>query len=268
MLRRLLILCVAVSVGDSVNAEALRMVINEWNCVSSSKVLKNGGSDTFFGTVNGNGDNWVELAVLADHLDVRGWSITWDNNNGGTLDSGSISFTNSSVWSDLRKGTIIGLREYDPDGAYGPLASDTGYNPFGPSGGDWTIFADIDDSALIVKNHWAVDHNNWKASIKDAVNQIVQDTVGENGAGAVYQTSGGIGNNEVGTLGNGPNVDSTLLSYKVRSTSTFLSPNAGQDFSAIRNEVLVPEPSTAMLLLSSALAMAALGWRRVLRRRA
>jgi hypothetical protein len=267
MKRTLLVFCVLFSLTAVSRADSLKMVLNEWNAVSSSKTLKGGGSDIVFGIVPGNGDNWVELAVVEDHLDIRGWTIQWADNN-GTPDSGTISFTDSPVWSDIRKGTIIGLREHDEETqTYGPLPSDTSYDPFV---GDWTIFADIDDATLIVDNlehHWKVDNDNWKACIKDATGDLVQDYVGENGSGAHYMTTGGIGSNEVGSLDSGPRVD-LGLTYKVKSSSTFLSPNnlgQEQDFAAMRSEVTAPEPATIVLLL---IALAGCVVRRICGRRA
>lgn len=35
------------------------------------------GRDTFFGRIRGNGGNWIELVVVEDHLDLRGWRILW-----------------------------------------------------------------------------------------------------------------------------------------------------------------------------------------------
>jgi hypothetical protein len=223
------------------------MVINEWNCVSGSKTLA-GGVDTYFGNVKGNGDNWLELAVVQDHLDIRGWIIQWDNADPA---NGSLTFTNNSIWSDLRQGTIIGLHENDTDndgtGGSGVLASDIRYNPVA---GDWDILASIVDTSLIVKNSWKVDNNDWEARILDASNNVIQGYVGES-ASVTYKTASGLGSDEVGALINGPNVDSTSLSYKDKSTSsTFLSPNIGQDFSGMRNAVLAPEPGTVAMLFS------------------
>lgn len=252
------IICITVLSASIAQAASLKMVINEWNCVGASKVLNgesNPGMDTYFGTVVGNGDNWVELAVIEDHLDIRGWTIQWDNADPAPNNAGSISFTNNSVWSDLRQGTILVLHENDTDndqsGGIGELPSNTSYNPFAD---DWDILASIEDAALITKNGWKVDKNNWEARILDASSNVIQAYVGEPTSPlAVYKTSGGLNDEEVGVLMNGPDIDSTLLSYKDRSTiSTFLSPNVGQDFTAMRNEV-IPEPSAAAILLSGLL---------------
>jgi hypothetical protein len=254
MKRAIFILCTLLILASVAQAVPLKMEINEWNCVSASKFLA-GGTDTYFGAAVGNGDNWIELAVIEDHLDIRNWGLQWDCVGA----SGSLTFSNSSIWSDLRKGTIIGLHENDVDndltGGIGEVASDTSYNPFGPFGGDWTILASINDAALISKTDWKVNNDNWEGRILDASSNVIQDYVGEpTSPSAIYKTSGGLGSDEVGALIVGPRVEPGALSYKDKSTSsTFLSPNVGQDFTAMRNEVLVPEPGTVVILLSGLL---------------
>ena len=58
------------------------LILNEYNCVSGSNLLDNDNSDTFFGRVEGNGDNWIELVVTGDHADIRGWQLRWLENDG------------------------------------------------------------------------------------------------------------------------------------------------------------------------------------------
>jgi hypothetical protein len=242
--------------ASAAQAEPLKMVVNEWNCVSASKSLTTG--DSYFGLIKGNGDNWVELAVVSDHLDIRGWAIQW-NNADTSSNSGTLTFSNDAVWSDLRQGTIIGLHENDTandgSGGAGALPSDTSFSPLT---GDWTILASINDPSLIIKDGWKVDHNDWEGKILDAYGNTIQGYVGEpTSASVVYATAGGLGSDEVGALINGPRIVSTSLSYKDKSSvSSFLSPNVGQDadFTAMRNEVLVPEPAAAALLLSGLIA--------------
>jgi hypothetical protein len=251
MKRAIFIFCTLLLLASIAQATPLGMVINEWNCVSASKFLA-GGTDTYFGAVVGNGDNWIELAVVQDHLDIRNWGIQWDSVGA----SGNLTFSNSSIWSDLRQGTIIGLHENDVDddltGGIGVLASDTSYNPMG---GDWTILASIDEGVLVSKTDWKVNNDNWEGRILDASSNVIQGYVGEPTSPlAIYKTSGGLGSDEVGALIVGPRVEPGALSYKDKSTSsTFLSPNVGQDFTEMRNEVLVPEPGTVVILLSGLL---------------
>jgi hypothetical protein len=59
---------------------------------------------------NANGDlssyEAVELYVVKDGLDMRGWSLA-DGTSGGTYPYGSITFSNDPLWSSLQAGTII-----------------------------------------------------------------------------------------------------------------------------------------------------------------
>ena len=47
------------------------LILNEYNAVTPTKLLKNLGTDSFWGRIPGNGGDWFELVVTGDHLDVR-----------------------------------------------------------------------------------------------------------------------------------------------------------------------------------------------------
>jgi len=77
-----------------------------------------------FARVEGNGGDWIELVITQDHADLRGWTLYWENDDvdtdgdDQTIDIGEvpdergfIKFTQNSVWSNLRAGTIITLSE-------------------------------------------------------------------------------------------------------------------------------------------------------------
>ncbi len=83
------------------------LILNEFNATADAFFLRNGGSDSFLGTVQGNGGNWLEVVVITDHLDIRGWTLDWRN---ADPDSGSVVFNNHAIWSDLRSGTLITVR--------------------------------------------------------------------------------------------------------------------------------------------------------------
>ncbi|MEN3027082.1 MAG: choice-of-anchor D domain-containing protein [Chlorobiota bacterium] len=51
-------------------------------------------------------EEWTELLVLADTLDLRGYVLT-DNNQTQTQQQGGVRFRNVPLWSRLRAGTII-----------------------------------------------------------------------------------------------------------------------------------------------------------------
>ena len=97
------------------SAAAAPLIVNEFNAVASDEYLNGGtatvdgegnttnlASDTYFGRVEGNGGDWIELVVVADHLDIRGWSLEICE---GASCNDQLVFSNNSVWSDLRAGT-------------------------------------------------------------------------------------------------------------------------------------------------------------------
>ncbi len=142
------------------------LIVNEWNAVGENKVFGGGGTDTFFnpnyGAITGNGGNWVELVVTTDHLNIQGWKLDWSN---ADPDAGSVTFTNNSLWSDLRSGTIITIRE-DDDGDLGtPVGArptDASYNPVG---NDWWIEINESDTTYVNTAGFKTDNDDWQMRI-------------------------------------------------------------------------------------------------------
>ena len=194
--------------------------------------------DTFFGVVRGNGCNWVELVVIADHLDIRNWDLEWENVD---PDFGSISFTSHAIWSDLRAGTIITIREDDTGtpGGYGALPTDLSYHP---ATGDWWIHANVDDFSVVTQTGFKVDDDDWRMRILDENSNLIQDWIGE--GTALWGGGGGVGNDEVGKLEQDPSAAAATAppvpDYNDGTSSTFGSANRWsantmvQDFSALR----------------------------------
>ncbi len=54
---------------------------------------------------SGNTDEWVELLVVQDQLDIRNWNIR--DFNGSGVAQNPLIFTNNDLWNNLRKGTVI-----------------------------------------------------------------------------------------------------------------------------------------------------------------
>jgi hypothetical protein len=239
-----------------------------------------GLKDTFFGFFQANGGNWIELAVIADHLDIRGWTLEWHN---GDPDQGTIFFQNHAIWSDLRSGTIITIREDDlsPPG-YGVLLSDLSYDP---QNGDWWIHANVDDLTVVGQTGFKTDNDNWSMRIWDGpVNcpappsvctgagptAVIQDWVGE--ATALWGGTGGVGNNEVGKLEQEPSAAAATTPptpmYNDGTSSTFGSENRWstgtimQDFSALRAVIAVPVPALGKkgAALSASLFLGSVFW--------
>jgi hypothetical protein len=121
----------------SASAHAAKLILNEYNAVSSENFLNGGDefqdgdgnipppADAFFGRVVGNGGDWFELVVVADHLDIRGWRLAIVDDD---VPESPLVFSNSAIWANLRAGTIITVSEDVPD--------DVSYSP---AAGDWWI---------------------------------------------------------------------------------------------------------------------------------
>jgi hypothetical protein len=216
------------------------LILNEFNAVGDASLLDGGDTvDPFFGAVLGNGGNWVELVVTQDHLDIRGWTLEWEN---ADPDAGSVTFADAAIWSDLRSGTIITIREDDlmPPG-YGALATDLSYDP---AGGDWWIHANVDDLSVVEQAGFKVDNDDFRMRILDDGDFLIQDWVGE--AETLWAGSG-INSEEVGKLEQDPSAAAATTppvpNYQDGSSSTFGAPNqwdggaSMQDFTLLRSVV-------------------------------
>jgi hypothetical protein len=51
-------------------------------------------------------DEWIELLIITDNTDIRGWTIR-DNNASQTSWQTAITFQNHALWNNLRSGTVI-----------------------------------------------------------------------------------------------------------------------------------------------------------------
>lgn len=235
-----------------------------------------GLSDSLFGFVQGNGGNWIELVVIADHLDIRGWTLEWHN---ADPDQGTIFFQSHSIWSDLRSGTIITIRE---DDIYsGQILSDLSYDP---QNGDWWIHANVDDLAVLGQTGFKTDNDNWSMRIWDGAvscppapsvcsgvgsTVVIQGWVGE--STPLWGGTGGVGNNEVGKLEQDPSAAAATYPpapmYNDGVSSTFSSENVWsggtgqQDFSALRAGVTsVPSLTPKGAALLAGLLLGSVFW--------
>ena len=217
------------------------LILNEFNATAAPSLLRNGGSDSFLGTVLGNGGNWVEVVVIADHLDIRGWRLEWRN---ADPDSGGAVFQDHAIWSDLRSGTLITIREDDlsPPG-FGVLLTDLSYDP---ANGDYWIHANVDDLTVVSQFGWKMDDDNWQMRILDESLTVIQDWVGE--STALWGGGGGVAGDEVGKLEEDPSAAAAMSppvpNYNDGTSSTFGSENRWmtetliQDFCTLRDPVL------------------------------
>jgi hypothetical protein len=214
------------------NVGASPLVLNEYNAVSDTGFLRDGGTDSFWGTVAGNGGDWFELVVTVDHLDVRGWQILISDDTGGPGETTTLlTLTQHPIWSDLRAGTLITVSE--------DLADDVSYDPIL---GDWWINVQAADGAsgtYITAQSFSVSNTNTQFTIFNASGGTVFGPAGEG-----IMPPSGVGGTEVFKLeeDQGPHI-TPLSNYNDGSSSTFGAPNifsAGtmvQDFTALRSAV-------------------------------
>ena len=189
----------------------LPVILNEYSAVADLQYLKDNGSDTFWGRVQGNGGDWFELVVMQDHLDMRGWQLVVSDDTGGAgQTSQTLTLTNNSIWSDVRSGTIITVSENLPDDI-------SNYNP---AGGKWWINVQAEDGAsgtYITASDFKVTNNNWQLTVKDSNGTNVFGPAGEG-----IKPASGIGNDEIFKLEEDPAVYLTeRANYNDGSSSTF-----------------------------------------------
>ncbi len=221
---------VTVAVGAGSPVWAADVILNEYNACGDSNFLQGTGSDSYWGRIEGNGGDWFEMAVITDHLDMRGWQLVISDGTGSPPQT--LTLTNNAVWSNLRSGTIITVSE------------DLGNNvsDYIPALGKWWLnvkASDDSDGTYITAANFRVNNTNWQLTIKDSVGTV---KFGPSGEGVM--PTGGVGNDEVCKLQANPSAAITPLSaYSDGSTSTFGSPNSwsggasNQDFSALRSIV-------------------------------
>jgi hypothetical protein len=162
-------------------ASGAPLIVNEFNAVSGSGFL-NGGtascdgdgncatppSDTYFGRVVGNGGDWIELVVVGDHVDIRGWQLEICE---GLVCNDLLVFSNDAVWSDLRAGTVLTVAEDEP--------TDLSFNM---GGGDWWMNVRAHNGGTgtyITASNFPVNENDWNVAILDDVGAVVFGPVGE-----------------------------------------------------------------------------------------
>ena len=210
------------------------LVLNEYNAVVTTKKLDNLASDTYWGRIDGNGGDWLELVVTTDHLDITGWELVLSNDTGGVGETvQSLFFSGDALLTDLRAGTIITISENLPD--------DVSYDP---AGDDWWInfnASSIASGTYITAQDFETSNVNWQLTIRDAMAVTQFGPAGEGIMPIV-----GIGSDEVFKLEDDPSGFITPSSnYNDGTSSTFGSENvfsAGsqmQDFSSLRAVGLV-----------------------------
>jgi hypothetical protein len=275
-------LALLVSLSLASSTFGVPLIINEYNAVAPENYVGGDtwndatGSDSFFATypgldssglIQGNGGNWIELVVTEDHVDIRGWKIVWEETffEGGFplgTRGGELTFSpTASLFSDLRRGTILTIGEQDSIevdvdlvGADKnrtrnllpeevdltiDLSTDTSYNP---QQGDWWIHLSTKDEAdktsplvtTVVNNppnyngdppspgDFPITHDDWIVSIRNAADQIVTGPLGESVSGSGV---GGVNSREVVKLEESPSANPDFLNYQDGTSSSFGQPN-------------------------------------------
>jgi hypothetical protein len=242
-------------------ASCTPIFLNEYNAVISTGYLNggtatvdaNGGAsvDTHFGRVLGNGGNWMELVVVIDNLDLRGWTLSWRQVVvGGT--SGTITFGDASGLAAIPSGTILTI--IDRNAAAGGMNTDLTVNI---SGGDrWMNIYSGDTNVIAATTStkpgagfgsFSTSNDEWELTIKDASATVVAGPFGE---GSVGYFLGSVGSDDVCRLEENPSTHISQVSAfdDTARFSTFGAPNQwaqcpddsvviSQDFSALGDGV-------------------------------
>ncbi|NEW60424.1 hypothetical protein GSY74_03940, partial [Sulfurovum sp. bin170] len=193
------------------------LVLNEYSAVAPTQLLKDGGYDTYFGTVEGNGGSWFEMMVTRDYLNLQNATITIKESG---LEVFSANIPELLTLSYLRKGTIITISD-EP--------TDMTYAPFAPNEADWKL--NINKNELTNQiGLFALNDNDISISILNVNgdNMLLSES-GEGVKNAV------VDNQEVYKLKAEPNLDVTPLSDSygddgdTQVISTFGSANQWRD---------------------------------------
>ena len=212
------------------------LVLNEWNAVDAGESLKNG--DPALGAPPGNGGDWLEFVVIADHLDLRGWTLTLTDRAGP---AGTLTFTEAPVLADLRAGTLLTVAA--------DLPEDTAYDP---AAGDWRLHLRAGPRGpgdTISATPFRVTHRDWQLTARDAAGRLRYGPVGE-GIGALQ----GLGKDEVAALHEDPGPYTRRTGpYDADADSTFAAPNTWgeqtQRLGPLREAALPAAGAGAALLL-------------------
>jgi len=117
---------------------------------------------------------WVEILVLKDDLDMRGWEMgDFDADSSGPVWHGLVSFSSDAAWSAVKRGTLIVIYNGgDVDTIIpGPDTDFADYSVLIPHN-NTTYFADIGDWP---SGAFANSDNDDIAAIRDAADVMVHD---------------------------------------------------------------------------------------------
>ncbi|MCE9619311.1 MAG: hypothetical protein K8R92_05335 [Planctomycetes bacterium] len=185
------------------------IALNEYNAVTSVTFLNGGtlaadsaggaAADSYFGRVAGNGGNWIEMVVIQDRLDLRGWTLEWQENVADG-NHGTVTFSQSPAISAIPSGTILTLTEKNAAGG----GKDTDLVGVISGGQRWiniwshdTALIDSTFSTKVGDNAYgafSVTNSKWSLTFRDGSNMVVAGPFGE---GAPGYSLGAVGNTSV-----------------------------------------------------------------------
>jgi hypothetical protein len=243
------------------------VIINEWNAVGPNKWLEDSGCDLQFSDCDpvnnsdaqGNGDEWVELVVITDGVDLRGLTLEWQNGD-SPAKHGYLDFNSNNSWRGkagavspfpgLEAGTIILIRKGGADGVgttngsaesagaeYFPDAATIASGGTNAVTGAWNKIIYVNSNGSYITERtgaglsaFQVDNDDWMARLHHtSASVVVQTWVGEDTSAADIVTGSGLSSEEVGKLEADPSADAADLpqvcDYNDGDTSTAGFPN-------------------------------------------
>ncbi len=196
------------------------LLLNEWNAVAADQKLDRdgdgrAGEDAAWGRVPGNGGAWIELLVLDEDLDVRGWTLSMRDRSG---EAGQVVLGDVAPLGALSAGTIFTVSTTLPE--------DTAYNP---AAGDWRFHLRATEEpggAARAAAPFRVTAHDWQLTIQDREGRI---RFGPAGEGVAPQQ--GLSDEEVGIYADDPGPDTRREDNAYRDSvwSTYGAPNRWED---------------------------------------
>jgi len=220
--------------------QAASVLVNEYNGVADDDQLDGGdGSDSFFGTVQGNGGDWFELVVVGgggsgSTVDMRGWTIEIEENGPPAK---RVVLSNAAYWSDVQAGTILTFIETEDAGGKDTGTQILAEDRFLSEGWAWTnIF--IGDATYVDTTASDADldisNDDVTITVKDDGGTVVFGPVGE---GAPTHPGSGVNSEEAFVFKGDPltGVTPSNGGFDDGDNSTFGAPNTWDDGGSVQS---------------------------------
>lgn len=191
------------------------IILNEYNAVGSGKLLKDDRADVHFGRVPGNGGDWIELAVVAGPLDLRGARFEWREGER----AGAFALRDVEPWSAVPAATILTFIAQPT--AKGGLDSVVDANRAWRNTciEDIALIAGIGDAPPSLRT----GNDDFVLTVRDRDGRVLFGPVGE---GSDLWPGGGVGSDEIAQLRVDPSTEVRPdRDYDDGVLSTFGAPN-------------------------------------------